>query len=126
MRQPLAVLTALVLALSVGIGCGDDDDGGSSGGSDEDQITEAIGTFADGGPAACDVLTDEYVEELVGGRDQCEEEAGETDDVDVEVENVQVDGDTATADGTVDGETATLTLEKDGDDWKISGAQGAE
>ena len=39
----------------------------------------------------------------------------------MEVDNVQIDGDTATADGTADGDTVTISLEKDGEDWKISG-----
>ena len=118
------LLACLVLALSLATACGDDDDGGSGGGSDEDKITAAIETFANGGPDACDVLTDEYVEELAGGREECPEQAGEVEELDVEVENVQVDGDTATADATAEGETAIIELEKDGDDWKISNAAG--
>jgi hypothetical protein len=122
MRLPLAVLTALVLALA---SCGGDDDS-SGGDSDEDQVTAAIDTFAEGGSGACDVLTDEYIETLFGGRDECEKAAGEGEGSDVEVENVEIDGDTATAEGTADGSTATLTLQKDGDDWKISGIENEE
>jgi hypothetical protein len=128
MRLLLAVLTALVLALA---SCGgdDDDDGGGGGGaavSDEDQIRAAIATFAESGSGACDVLTDEFVERLFGGRDKCEEEAGEGEGSDLEVDNVEINGDTATAEGTTDGDTATITLEKDGDDWKISRLEQAE
>lgn len=119
MRLLLAVLTALVFALA---SCGGDDNGG--GDSDEDKVRDAIATFAEGGSGACDVLTDPYIETLFGGRDQCEEAAGEGEGgADVTVENVEIDGDTATAEGTAEGDTATLTLEKDGDDWKISGIQ---
>jgi len=114
----------LVLALALVTGCGGDDD--DSGGSDEEQITAAINTFADGGSAACDVMTDEAVETLFGGRSECEEAAGEGESADVEVADVQVDGDTATAQGTSGGSTATINLEKDGDDWKISGFEQAE
>ena len=121
MRLVLAVLTALVLALA---SCGGDDNGGGI--SDEDKVRDAIATFAEGGSGACDVLTDEYIETLFGGRDECEEAAGEGEGSDVDVENVEIDGDTATADGTAEGDTATLTLEKDGDDWKISGIQQEE
>ena len=129
MRQLLAVLTALVFALAA---CGGDDDGGSDNGgtdngaavSDEDQITEVIETFADNNAEeACDVLTDEYVEQLFGDRDRCLEE-GEGESTDVEVDNIQINGDTATADGTADGETATFTVEKVGEEWKISGVEG--
>ena len=121
----LCMCLVVALALSLATGCGDDD-GGSDGGSDQDAITAAIETFAGGGPDACDVLTDEYVEELAGGREECDKQSGETQDLDVEVENVQVDGDTATAEATAEGETANIELEKDGDDWKISNAAGAE
>ena len=130
MRLLLAVLTALVFAFAA---CGDDDDdGGSDGGgadngaavSDEDQITDVIETFADNdAEAACGVLTDEYVKQLFGNRDQCLEQ-GEGESTDVEVDNVQINGNTATADGTADGETATFTLEKVGQEWKISGVEG--
>ena len=122
MRLLLAVLTALALALA---SCGGDDDGGG-GDSDEDKIRAAIATFADSGEGACAVITDEYIEELFGGAEQCEEEAGSGESADVEVDNVQIDGDTATADGTAEGDTATLTLEKEGDEWKISGIEQAE
>lgn len=118
MRLLIAVLTSLALALA---SCGGDDDGGGGGSSDEDKIRETIATFADSGSGACDVITDEYIEALFGGREECEKQAGEGEGSDVEVDNVQVDGDTATADGTADGDTVTITLEKDGEDWKISG-----
>jgi hypothetical protein len=121
MRLLLAVLTALVLALA---SCGGDDDGGGS--SDEDNVKEAIATFAEGGSGACDVLTDAYIETLFGGRDECEQAAGEGEGSDVDVENVEIDGDTATAEGTAEGSTATITLEKDGDDWKIAGIEEGE
>ena len=130
MRLLLAVLAALVFAFAA---CGgDDDDGGSDGGgadngaavSDEDQITDVIETFADNdAEEACGVLTDEYVKQLFGNRQQCVEQ-GEGESTDVEVDNVQINGDTATADGTADDETATFTLEKVGEEWKISGLEG--
>jgi hypothetical protein len=127
MRLLLAVLTAFVFALA---SCGgDDDDGGSDNGaavSDEEQITDVVETFADNNAEeACDVLTDEYLKQLFGDRDRCLEE-GEGESTDVEVDNIQIDGNTATADGTADGETATLTLEKVGAEWKISGIEAAE
>jgi hypothetical protein len=131
MRLLIAALTALVLALA---SCGGDDDGGSDNGgsdgaaavSDEDQITEVVETFAESGSEACDLITDEYVKELFGGRDQCLEQAEEGGGSDPEVDNIEVTGDTATADGTVDGDTITFTLEKDGEDWKISGIEEEE
>ena len=131
MRLLLTVLTALVLALASCGGDDDDDSGGSGSGaadngaavSDEDQITEVVETFAGSGSEACDVITDEYMKELFGGRDQCLEQAEEGGGSDPEIDNIEVTGDTATADGTVDGDTINFTLEKDGDDWKISGLE---
>ena len=133
MRLLLAVLTAFVFALA---SCGgDDDDGGSDNGgadngaavSDEDQITEVIETFADNNAEeACDVLTDKYVKQLFGDREQCLKEGqGESTDVD-EIENIEITGDTATADATAEGETASFTFEKVGEEWKISGVGAAE
>ena len=119
----LTVLTAVALALALA-SCGGDDDGG--GGSDEDKVRDAIAAFAEGGSGACDVLTDEYTDTLFGGREACEEAAGEGEGSDVEVDNVEIDGDTATAEGTAEGDTAVLTLEKGGDDWKISGIEQKE
>jgi hypothetical protein len=127
MRLLLAALTALVFALA---SCGgDDDDGGSDSGgtdngaavTDEDKITETIETFADNNAEeACAVLTDEYVKQLFGSLDKCLEEGeGESTDVD-EIENIQVTGDTATADATAEGETAKFMFEKVGEEWKIS------
>jgi hypothetical protein len=94
--------------------------------ADEDKVKETVETFAEGGSGACDVLTDEYVEELTGGRDKCEEQAGDSEGTDVEVADIEIDGDTATAKGTAEGDTATITLEKEGDDWRISRLEGAE
>jgi hypothetical protein len=134
MRQLLAVLTALVFALASCGGDDDDDGGGASGGtdngaavSDEDQIADVIETFAaNNAEAACGVLTDEYVKQLFGDRERCVEEGeGESTDVD-EIDKIEIDGDTATADATADGETASFTFEKVGAEWKISGIEGPE
>ena len=65
------------------------------------------------------------MKQLFGDRDQCLKE-GEGESTDIEVDNIQVDGDTATADGTAEGETATFTLEKVGEEWKISGIEGPQ
>jgi len=109
----------LVFALALVSGCGDSDSS-DSGDSDEDKVTATIETFADGGSGACDVLTEEAVGSLFGGRDQCEDAAKDAEGADVEIADVQVDGDTATASATSEGDTATITLEQDGEDWKIS------
>lgn len=114
--------TCLVLALPLAAGCGDDDGGSDSGGgSDDSQITATIEAFAKGDSGSCDVLTDQAAEDLFGGRAECEDAAGdENDSAEVDVADIQIDGDTATATGTSGGDTAKISLEKDGDEWKIS------
>jgi hypothetical protein len=56
----------------------------------------------------------------------CEEDAADTEDNadSAEVENVEIDGTTATADGTItggvfDGATVTVDLVKEGEQWKL-------
>jgi hypothetical protein len=120
--------TCFVLALPLAAGCGDDDGGSDSGGgSDEDQITATIDAFAKGDSGSCDALTDEAAQDLFGGRDECEDAASdENDSADVDVADIQIDGDTATAKGTSGGDTANISLEKDGDEWKISAFEQAK
>jgi len=125
----LAALTIMPLALGA---CGGSDDDSA----DEDQITAAIEEAATSGdPAACtEVQTQNFLEQTVGatGEDAvaaCEEDAGDTVADEVEVSNIEIDGDTATADAAVtgstfDGQTLDLALIKDGDQWKLDGFAG--
>jgi hypothetical protein len=129
LRFRYAVTLAALITMPLALGaCGGDDDDSSA---DEDQITTAIEAAAvSGDPVACtEAQTQNFLEQTIGatGEDavkQCEEEAAETIADEVEVSNVEIDGDTATADAAVtgsvfDGQTLELALVNDGDQWKL-------
>lgn len=133
-RTSLLALALAATALILGA-CGDDDDDGGS--DDEAQITEAIERSATSGdPAACtDAQTQRFTEQVSGGETgeaavtQCEEDAADTVADEVEVENLEVDGDAATADvaitGSVfDGQTLSVALVQEGDQWKLDELTG--
>ena len=125
-RLKLLALLLAALALPVGLAaCGDDDDGG---GGDEEAVTEAIQTASTStDPADCtNLLTANFLEQVGQTVEECEADAADdSDDPDsVEVSEVIVDGDTATADaafsgGDIDGSTIAMTLVNEDDQWKI-------
>jgi hypothetical protein len=120
----LSVFLALPLVLAA---CGGD------GNEDEDQITEVIETSATtNDPKNCTELqTQQFSEQtqLEKGQEaveSCEREAREGgDEADsVEVSNVQVNGESATAEAAVEGssldnQTIEVSLVKEGDQWKL-------
>jgi hypothetical protein len=125
------VLLIACLALPVTLAaCGGSDDNGSS---DEDDIASAIETAATStDPEDCTRLeTQTFVEqsELQTGdqavqscKDDAADDSGNPDSVDVS--DISVDGDTATASaaftgGGLDGTTASINLVKEGDQWKL-------
>jgi hypothetical protein len=127
---PLLLLAAAPFLLAA---CGgDDDDSGSS--QDEDDITAVIEeSVSTTDPAGCTELqTQTFVEQTSfetgdAAIAQCEEDAAETaDDPDsVEVSDISVDGEAATASvtfagGAFDGSTVLLDLVKEGDQWKLN------
>lgn len=101
--------------------------GGDDGGGEEEDVRAAVSSFFEND---CDVLTDDFREELYGEgegdpEENCEEEAGNLEDEeDFEIAEVTIDGDTAEAAVEVDGEDAELDLEKDGEEWKVDGVSG--
>jgi hypothetical protein len=113
---------------------------GSSGNSaDEDQITAAIIRAATSGdPAVCTELqTQRFTEETSGGAKgaaavrSCQKDASNTAAQKVEVTDVSVDGDTATAKakatGSIfNGQTLDITLVKEGGQWKLDEFKGFE
>jgi hypothetical protein len=129
-RVALAVAATVAAAFALAA-CGGGD-GGSSG-SDESQITTVLRTYATSSdPTDCTRLeTQAFLEQIHFTRGPvalkaCVVDAPDTsDDPDsVDVTNVQVDGDKATADvafhgGGFDGSTLALALVKDGDQWKV-------
>jgi hypothetical protein len=124
----IACLAALSLAAFAG--CGP-----FGGDSPEDVIKDFSEAVADGdGEKACDLVTDEYREQELGG-DQCEEqveqgaEAASDEELDrlrdIEVSDVEEDGDKATAKVKAEGEDEDeVELEKVDGDWKLSGEGG--
>ena len=120
MRVLIAVLTAFALVLAA---CGDDDDGGGgAGGSDEEQIRAVVEQFAANEDNPCDLLTDRFAEAAFQSRENCEtesEESADEDPTEIEFDEIEVDGDQATAAVKADGEAGSITLQKEGDAWLI-------
>jgi hypothetical protein len=136
-RPSLAVAAAAVLAAFALTACGGDD-GGSE---DEDQISAAIERAATSGdPAACtEVETVNFVQQTSGepgdsaeeALQSCQQEAADTVAESVDVRDIEVDGDSATAKAAVtgsffDGQTLDIALIKEGDQWKLDEFKGFE
>ncbi len=124
----LVLLLVLVLPITLAA-CGDDDDDVSG---DEQEIIDAITASATSGdPAACrEFQTQRFTEQVGDGETgeaavkQCEENAADTPADEIEVTNIEIDGDSATAEGAVtgsffDGQTLDLALVNEGDQWKL-------
>jgi hypothetical protein len=119
------VAAAAVLAVAALSACGSSDDNSA----DDGAITAAIDEAATSGdPAACtEVQTQKFLEQTNGGKNalkSCQKDAADTVADEVDVTNMEVDGDTATADAAVtgsvfDGQTLQIALVKDGDQWKL-------
>lgn len=140
MRKPrlsLALASAAVLAVFGLAACGgDDDNGGSS--ADQDQITQAINAAAaSGDPSACTKYqTQNFLEQTNGGTGQaavksCEQDAADSVADKVDVSDVEVNGNSATAKAAVtgsifDGQTLDIALVKDGNQWKLDKFNGFE
>jgi len=133
----LPVLLIVALFPLAGCGGGDDTDTGAAdtsatGGGDEAQITDVITTAATttSRDNCVNLETTRFVEQNAAKTGQaaiqdCEtNDPGETDADSVDVTNIQVSGDTATADvaitgSTFDGQTLSVSLVKEGDQWKL-------
>jgi hypothetical protein len=119
MRKALALLTAAVALL---LGCGDS-------GSDEDQITTAIESYAeaisdDDGEAFCGTLTEELRNAIGPDTEDCDRavaaaRATQGDSFDPEVEDIVVKGGSATARMRSGGDTWDVKLERGDDQWLI-------
>jgi hypothetical protein len=128
----IAVIASLALAA-----CGGGDDNGSS--DDQDQITQAINAAATSGDtAACTKYqTAKFTQQTSGEPGQsaeqavasCQKDAENTAADSVEVTDIEVDGDNATAKAkatgsTFDGQTLDVALVKEGDQWKLDDFKG--
>jgi hypothetical protein len=110
---------------------------GSSGGSDESQIEEAVETSATStDPADCTKLaTQRFMEQTTQSEgseavESCEKDASKANGADAAtVSSVEVEGSKATADATLsgggfDGQTVEVALVKEGDQWKLDEIAG--
>jgi hypothetical protein len=126
---------AAVLAIAALSACGSSDDNSA----DEDAVTAAIDRAATSGdPAACtDAQTVRFVVQTSGGGGltgekavkSCEKDAADSVSDAVDVTNVKVDGNTATAEaaltgGFIDGQTLNIALVNEGDQWKLDQITG--
>jgi hypothetical protein len=129
-RSRFALFVLALAAVPVMLGaCGDGSD-------DEDQISEAIEFAATSGdPAACTtVQTQRFNEQITGQQGaaalkQCRQDAKDEPADSIDVSNIEVDGDSATADGAItgsffDGQTLSIALVKQADEWKLNGVPG--
>jgi hypothetical protein len=129
----LAVASAVPLSAFALAACGGDNS------ADEDEITAAIVRAATSGdPAACtDVQTVNFVQQTSGepgdsaeeALKSCQQEADDTVADEVDVTDIEVDGDTATAEAAVtgsffDSQTLDIGLVKEGDQWKLDDFNG--
>jgi hypothetical protein len=118
MRNRSFALGAGVLATLALVACGD-----SGNSADEDQISAAITRAATSGdPAACtEVQTQKFIEQTSGGASgeaaikQCEKDADQGVADKIDATNIEVDGDSATANAAVtgsifDGQTLQVAL----------------
>jgi hypothetical protein len=109
MRLPLALTASTALVLLAGCG----------GRSDEDRITDIIKQGGKNPSSICPNSTDALVEKA-GGMDACLKASKGSEDPEVAVKSLSVDGDKATA--KIHGVEGDQTLEfvKDGDAWKVN------
>jgi hypothetical protein len=132
---PIALIVGVLAALAL-VACG-----GSGNSDEEDQISAAIDKAATSGdPAACtEVETQNFLQQTSGGGggsaqqavQQCERDAKDSVADTVDVSDIEVDGDSATANAAVagsifDGQTLQIALVKDGDQWKLDQFKGFE
>ena len=132
-RLPLPPL-ALVLALALAACGGGDGTASGEAGQIESVIVEAV-TSTD--PAKCtELMTRNFVEQTASAKgeaavEECEEEAGDEagEAESVDVTEIEVDGDKATAraafgGGGLDGQTVIVALVRGGDQWRLDQIQG--
>ncbi|MBA3305483.1 MAG: hypothetical protein H0U25_06110 [Thermoleophilaceae bacterium] len=125
-RYPLIALMAALLCGLALAACGSDSDNNSGGGgaSDEDQVREIAEQVSGDDPAACSKITAEFLKQQFGSKEECEKSA-EAPGEKPAVEDVKVDGETATA-VVIDEDRSTLEFVKESDEWLASGIEVEE
>jgi hypothetical protein len=127
-KKPHLVLPLLLLAAALALAaCG-----GSSGGGEESKIEEVIEESATGtDPAKCTELQTALFNETEAGQKgaeatkTCEKEVKGNDTESVEVSDVNVNGESATAEveiegSSLNGQTVEVELVEEGGDWKLN------
>lgn len=111
---------AVVLSAALAVGaCGGDS-------ADEERIRAIIAEVAEDPSAICAHLPSEVVD-AIGGREQCDALAVHADGErgDLSIEEVEVEGDVATATVTDDaGDEERIGFVREGGDWKVDEAAG--
>ena len=110
-RIAAVCLAAPVLALAA---CG------GGGNSDEDQITEVINDVGDNPAALCDHMSAQTLK-IFGTVDDCKKQAEESGDKgsDVDIQDISIDGDKATAKISDDDGKAEVIFVKEDGDWVV-------
>jgi hypothetical protein len=108
MRSSLLALPVVLLAA-----CG--------GASDSDQIRDIVEEGSSDPTSICANLTDQGLKDL-GGEAACEKlaESQDNTDPDVEINSIEVDGDTATAKVTGKDGAQTIRFVREDGDWRVS------
>ena len=125
-RRAKKTLSTLVTALAYSIAlaaCGGGDAGGAS---DEDQVREIAEQLIGNDPAVCGKITENLMKQL-GTKEECEKSAGDVDDEGARpsIEEVGVDGETATA-VIVDEDRSTIKFVKQDGEWLADGVDVEE
>ena len=110
--RKLALPAVLLLALGA---CG------PGGESDEDKVRDVIEKVASNDPEVCKDLTEDFLSREFGGDEKrCERQArAAEDEQNLDIQEVNVDGDRATVRATADGDRGTARLVKEDGDWKL-------
>jgi Protein of unknown function (DUF2510) len=95
--------------------------GGDEGNSEEDAIRTAVEDVLDNpdDPDICENLSDDLLDNLPNGRDDCESAVEGNSEQDYEIQDITVDGDAGSVELTLDGEDDEIDMVKDGGDWKV-------
>jgi hypothetical protein len=128
MRRPLQLI-AILLATASLAGCAAANQNSSAGNFEGDerdvaQVIDDLKSTRDYEEVCSRIFTDALAQSLEADGQDCVDEVEATRrdvaDTDMEVDDVTVTGDEATAEVSQEGRTATFELERSGESWQIS------
>jgi len=124
-RRSVLAACATAAALALGACGGGDEEAATTEAeteSPEAAVEQVVADFgAAEGSAACDFVSQEYLDSL-GSESGCNKEFAEAVGVKYEISNVQVNGDKATAQAATDDQDVAFDLVREDGVWKISSA----